>query len=92
MVILYQDSVFFFFIILVLYLNLDFLVSLSSGDTDSVVPVTATRYSIDALKLPTVTNWHPWYDNGKVGTSKEISRLEFDYALFLLKISNLSPP
>ncbi|PON63054.1 Serine carboxypeptidase-like [Trema orientale] len=38
-----------------------------SGDTDAVVPVTATRYSIDALKLPTVTNWHPWYDNGKVG-------------------------
>ncbi|KAK9124308.1 hypothetical protein Sjap_013910 [Stephania japonica] len=38
-----------------------------SGDTDSVVPVTGTRYSIDALKLLTVTNWYPWYDNGKVG-------------------------
>ncbi|KAJ6322938.1 hypothetical protein OIU77_012715 [Salix suchowensis] len=38
-----------------------------SGDTDAVVPVTATRYSIDALKLPTIINWHPWYDNGKVG-------------------------
>ncbi|OVA18111.1 Peptidase S10 [Macleaya cordata] len=38
-----------------------------SGDTDSVVPVTATRYSIDALKLPTLVNWYPWYDNGKVG-------------------------
>ncbi|GLT88888.1 hypothetical protein SLE2022_068970 [Rubroshorea leprosula] len=38
-----------------------------SGDTDAVVPVTATRYSIDALKLPTITNWYPWYDNGKVG-------------------------
>ncbi|KZV42340.1 serine carboxypeptidase-like 27-like [Dorcoceras hygrometricum] len=38
-----------------------------SGDTDSVVPVTATRYSIDALKLPTVKSWYPWYDNGKVG-------------------------
>ncbi|KAH7547926.1 hypothetical protein JRO89_XS14G0040300 [Xanthoceras sorbifolium] len=37
------------------------------GDTDAVVPVTATRYSIDALKLPTVINWYPWYDNGKVG-------------------------
>ncbi|KAM7499162.1 hypothetical protein LguiA_023576 [Lonicera macranthoides] len=36
-----------------------------SGDTDSVVPVTATRYSIDALKLATITNWYPWYDNGK---------------------------
>ncbi|KAF9676705.1 hypothetical protein SADUNF_Sadunf08G0030700 [Salix dunnii] len=31
-----------------------------SGDTDAVVPVTATRYSIDALKLPTIINWHPW--------------------------------
>lgn len=39
---------------------------LSSGDTDSVVPLTATRYSLDALKLPTITNWYPWYDNKKV--------------------------
>lgn len=38
-----------------------------SGDTDSVVPVTATRYSIDALKLPTTTNWYAWYDNQRVG-------------------------
>ncbi|XP_072975427.1 serine carboxypeptidase-like 27 [Typha angustifolia] len=38
-----------------------------SGDTDAVVPVTATRYSIDALKLPTIINWYPWYDKGKVG-------------------------
>jgi hypothetical protein len=37
-----------------------------SGDADSVVPLTATRYSIDALSLPTVTNWYPWYDNGEV--------------------------
>ncbi|KAF5742528.1 serine carboxypeptidase-like 27 [Tripterygium wilfordii] len=43
-----------------------------SGDTDAVVPVTATRYSIDALKLPTVTNWYPWYDNGKVGGWSQI--------------------
>ncbi|KAG7012895.1 Serine carboxypeptidase-like 27 [Cucurbita argyrosperma subsp. argyrosperma] len=39
-----------------------------SGDTDSVVPVTATRYSIDALKLPTLSNWYPWYDHGKVSS------------------------
>ncbi|KAJ4893143.1 Serine carboxypeptidase-like 27 [Raphanus sativus] len=38
-----------------------------SGDTDAVVPITATRYSIDALKLATITNWYPWYDHGKVG-------------------------
>ncbi|XP_057731364.1 serine carboxypeptidase II-2 [Arachis stenosperma] len=38
-----------------------------SGDTDSVIPVTSTRYSIDALKLPTVSPWRPWYDEGQVG-------------------------
>ncbi|KAJ9175580.1 hypothetical protein P3X46_014123 [Hevea brasiliensis] len=43
-----------------------------SGDTDAVVPVTATRYSIDALKLPTITNWYPWYDNGRVGGWSQI--------------------
>eukprot|EP01018_Ginkgo_biloba_P005827 Gb_35188 [translate_table: standard] len=38
-----------------------------SGDTDAVIPVTSTRYSINALRLPTITHWHPWYDNGQVG-------------------------
>ncbi|XP_020397540.1 serine carboxypeptidase 2 isoform X2 [Zea mays] len=38
-----------------------------SGDADSVVPLTATRYSIDALFLPTITNWYPWYDDEEVG-------------------------
>ncbi|XP_019190142.1 PREDICTED: serine carboxypeptidase II-2 isoform X3 [Ipomoea nil] len=38
-----------------------------SGDTDAVFPVTSTRYCIDALKLPTVSLWRPWYDNGQVG-------------------------
>ncbi|KAL6864822.1 hypothetical protein ACP4OV_015973 [Aristida adscensionis] len=38
-----------------------------SGDTDAVVPLTATRYSIDALNLPTTINWYPWYDNKQVG-------------------------
>ncbi|ERN07063.1 serine carboxypeptidase II-2 [Amborella trichopoda] len=38
-----------------------------SGDTDAIIPVTSTRYNIDALRLPTVTPWHAWYDNGQVG-------------------------
>uniref|UniRef100_A0A0A8XWN2 carboxypeptidase D n=1 Tax=Arundo donax TaxID=35708 RepID=A0A0A8XWN2_ARUDO len=38
-----------------------------SGDTDSVVPLTVTRYSIDALGLPTYLSWYPWYDNKEVG-------------------------
>lgn len=46
--------------------------SFVSGDTDAVVPVTATRYSIDALKLPTITNWYPWNDNGKVSVQKDV--------------------
>ncbi|KAI3705193.1 hypothetical protein L1987_75427 [Smallanthus sonchifolius] len=37
-----------------------------SGDTDAVVPLTATRYSIDALNLSTIASWYLWYDNGKV--------------------------
>lgn len=48
-----------------------------SGDTDSVVPVTATRYSIDALKLPTLSQWHPWYDNGKVSRMPNNNALRF---------------
>ncbi|KAJ6738660.1 SERINE PROTEASE FAMILY S10 SERINE CARBOXYPEPTIDASE [Salix koriyanagi] len=32
-----------------------------SGDVDSVVPVTATRYSLAQLKLATKTPWRPWY-------------------------------
>ncbi|KAI5648687.1 hypothetical protein M9H77_34692 [Catharanthus roseus] len=38
-----------------------------SGDTDAVLPLTATRYSLRALNLKTITDWHPWYDNQKVG-------------------------
>ncbi|KAJ4782398.1 Carboxypeptidase [Rhynchospora pubera] len=39
-----------------------------SGDTDSVVPLTGTRYSIDALNLSTATSWYAWYDGtGEVG-------------------------
>ncbi|KAG0620973.1 hypothetical protein M758_4G258800 [Ceratodon purpureus] len=38
-----------------------------SGDADSVVPVTSTRYSIEAMNLPIVKPWHPWYDHQQVG-------------------------
>ncbi|PIA31844.1 hypothetical protein AQUCO_04800026v1 [Aquilegia coerulea] len=38
-----------------------------SGDTDAVIPVTSTRYSIDALKLSTTSPWRAWYHNGQVG-------------------------
>ncbi|KAI3734781.1 hypothetical protein L6452_14260 [Arctium lappa] len=38
-----------------------------SGDTDAVLPLTATRYSIKALNLKTLIDWHAWYDKEKVG-------------------------
>ncbi|KAL6552851.1 Serine carboxypeptidase-like 26 [Orobanche hederae] len=38
-----------------------------SGDTDAVVPLTATRYSIGALKLSPAMKWYPWYQNKTVG-------------------------
>ncbi|KAK7283555.1 hypothetical protein RIF29_13142 [Crotalaria pallida] len=38
-----------------------------SGNTDALIPVAAVRHSILALKLPTVSPWRPWYDDGQVG-------------------------
>ncbi|KAJ8747606.1 hypothetical protein K2173_014468 [Erythroxylum novogranatense] len=32
-----------------------------SGDTDSVVPVMATRFSLSHLNLTIKTRWYPWY-------------------------------
>ncbi|KAJ8750680.1 hypothetical protein K2173_015861 [Erythroxylum novogranatense] len=49
-----------------------------SGDTDVIIPVTSTRYSINALKLPTTKPWHAWYDDGQVGGwSQEYAGLTF---------------
>ncbi|XP_050213164.1 serine carboxypeptidase II-2 [Mercurialis annua] len=49
-----------------------------SGDTDAVIPVTSTRYSIDALNLTTTKPWHAWYDDGQVGGwSQEYAGLAF---------------
>ncbi|XP_051150120.1 serine carboxypeptidase 24-like [Andrographis paniculata] len=43
-----------------------------SGDTDSVVPVTATRFSLSHLKLKIKTPWYPWYTGGQVGGWSEV--------------------
>ncbi|PIN08241.1 Serine carboxypeptidases (lysosomal cathepsin A) [Handroanthus impetiginosus] len=48
-------------------LRLGLRIWIFSGNADAVVPVTSTRYSIDALKLPTVSPWRAWYDDGQVG-------------------------
>ncbi|KAL2976549.1 hypothetical protein AAZX31_13G015500 [Glycine max] len=37
-----------------------------SGDTDSVVPVTSSRYSINTLKLPIQVPWRPWYSGNEL--------------------------
>ncbi|KAE8673492.1 Serine carboxypeptidase-like 40 [Hibiscus syriacus] len=39
---------------------------LYSGDLDSVVPVTSTRYAINKLKLPIKTAWRPWSTDGEI--------------------------
>ena len=39
-----------------------------SGDADSVVPVTSTRYSINAMKLPIKVPWYAWYHREQVHT------------------------
>ncbi|XP_028796590.1 serine carboxypeptidase-like 25 [Neltuma alba] len=43
-----------------------------SGDVDSVVPVTATRYSLAQLKLVTKVPWYPWYVKKQVGGWTEV--------------------
>ncbi|XP_075647084.1 serine carboxypeptidase-like 40 [Castanea sativa] len=32
-----------------------------SGDIDGRIPVTSTKYSINKMKLPVKTTWHPWF-------------------------------
>ncbi|KAF7838138.1 serine carboxypeptidase 24 [Senna tora] len=43
-----------------------------SGDTDSVVPVTATRFSLNSLNLTIKTRYYPWYSGGQVGGWSEV--------------------
>ncbi|KAJ0043542.1 hypothetical protein Pint_19037 [Pistacia integerrima] len=43
-----------------------------SGDVDSVVPVTATRYSLAQLKLTPKIPWYPWYVKKQVGEWTEV--------------------
>ncbi|EPS67928.1 hypothetical protein M569_06845, partial [Genlisea aurea] len=45
---------------------------LYSGDTDSVVPVTATRFSLSHLNLKVKIPWYPWYSEGQVGGWTEV--------------------
>ncbi|XP_057981095.1 serine carboxypeptidase-like 28 [Malania oleifera] len=50
-----------------------FRIWLFSGDVDALLPLTATRFSINAMKLKTVTNWYAWYDQDhQVGGWSEV--------------------
>ncbi|CAN6912064.1 unnamed protein product [Brassica oleracea] len=49
-----------------------------SGDADAIVPVTSTRYSINALNLSTISPYGPWYIDGQVGGwSQQYAGLNF---------------
>ncbi|URE44534.1 hypothetical protein MUK42_13765 [Musa troglodytarum] len=43
-----------------------------SGDTDSVVPVSATRFSISHLGLKIKIPWYPWYSGRQVAGWTEV--------------------
>ncbi|XP_074582527.1 serine carboxypeptidase 24-like isoform X2 [Curcuma longa] len=43
-----------------------------SGDIDSVVPVTATRFAISHLGLKIKIPWYPWYSGRQVGGWTEV--------------------
>ncbi|XP_057976815.1 serine carboxypeptidase-like 40 [Malania oleifera] len=51
-----------------------------SGDTDGRVPVTSTIYSINKMKLPVKTLWHPWFLNGEVGGYTQIYKGNLTFA------------
>ncbi|XP_062174006.1 serine carboxypeptidase-like 40 isoform X1 [Alnus glutinosa] len=51
-----------------------------SGDTDGRVPVTSTKYSLDKLKLPVKTDWHPWFLMGEVGGYTEVYEGDLTFA------------
>ncbi|XVF47073.1 hypothetical protein PTKIN_Ptkin03bG0079600 [Pterospermum kingtungense] len=40
---------------------------LYSGEVDSAVPITSTRYGLNVLNLPIKTAWRPWSNNDEVG-------------------------
>ncbi|KDP31724.1 hypothetical protein JCGZ_14937 [Jatropha curcas] len=51
-----------------------------SGDVDGRVPVTSTQFSLAKLKLPILTEWHPWYLNGEVSGYTEVYRGDLTFA------------
>ncbi|KAF8395811.1 hypothetical protein HHK36_019765 [Tetracentron sinense] len=51
-----------------------------SGDTDGRVPVTSTRYSLNKMRLPVNTSWHPWFINQEVGGYSVVYKGDLTFA------------
>lgn len=51
-----------------------------SGDIDGRIPVTSTKYSIDRMKLPVKTPWHPWFLDGQVGGYTKVYKGDITFA------------
>ncbi|CAK9170524.1 unnamed protein product [Ilex paraguariensis] len=51
-----------------------------SGDIDGRIPVTSTKYSINYMKLPVKTPWHPWLLNGEVGGYTQVYEGDLTFA------------
>ncbi|KAF1897494.1 hypothetical protein Lal_00035200 [Lupinus albus] len=62
------------------FLNNGLRVWIFSGDIDGRVPVTSTKYSIDKLKLPIQTAWHPWFAYGEVGGYTQVYKGNLTFA------------
>lgn len=57
-----------------------------SGDMDAVVPVTSTRYSLNAFNLKILKPWNFWLDDtGDVSPLKAVMFFSFaKYQIFML--------
>ncbi|KAL8116997.1 serine carboxypeptidase-like 40 [Apium graveolens] len=51
-----------------------------SGDTDGRIPVTSTKYSIEAMKLKLKTPWHPWLLKDQVGGYTQVYEGDLTFA------------
>ncbi|CAN6373149.1 unnamed protein product [Urochloa humidicola] len=50
-----------------------------SGDTDSAVPLSSTRLSLDAMGLRVKTSWYPWYMDPHPKNGTEVGGWSMEY-------------
>ncbi|KAI4382984.1 hypothetical protein MLD38_008871 [Melastoma candidum] len=51
-----------------------------SGDTDGVVPVTSSQYSLAVMKLPIKSQWRPWMVKSEVGGYTQVYKGDITFA------------